>query len=604
MNRILISILFILSSCVFIFLYKTSSSYYKVTDVITPTEIFLDLNKNLIFDEEKPFVIKNIFYIDENNDYSDDEILKDLTFEEKVYLSNEAERLAFGLIKNRFITLKNNEIYIRGNNYRNLLLNSRVFYSDDHDSKLILYNYVKSLNIDDYVIYNYRTEKVHKLSCAKGRNGKKFVIVKKADIKNEYKECPFCLGSQKRIKRFQNKNIYPQKDVNVFEKVTDNNKMVAEKTKSVYKSDNIKVWFIDLNEIEKPSSSCNNSACKDLKNLIDSATQTIDFAIYGIDRQPEIADALLNAQKRGVKLRWVIDFDKKEENYYKDTIWLKKRIINHITDEEYDKNNRSAIMHNKFFIFDGKKVWTGSANISNTDLSGFNSNLTVLVESPELASVYTDEFNQMYSGIFHTQKNKINKNYIRVNKQTDILPLFSPADKIMDKYIIKEISSAKSYIYIPIFFITYNGLIEPLIAAHKRGVDIKIIDDATNSHNKYSIHKKLREAGIKVKTENYAGKMHMKTMITDDKTSIIGSMNFTKSGTLRNDENVLIIKDAVLAKYLKSVFLYLWNKIPDKYEKFDPPAESRYSIGSCFDGVDNDFDGKIDSMDEGCFDAK
>ena len=44
----------------------------------------------------------------------------------------------------------------------------------------------------------------------------------------------------------------------------------------------------------------------------------------------------------------------------------------------------------------------------------------------------------------------------------------------------------------------------------------------------------------------------------------------------------------------------MWKKIPDKYLKENVSAESKYSMGSCSDGVDNDFDGKIDGADEGC----
>ena len=92
----------------------------------------------------------------------------------------------------------------------------------------------------------------------------------------------------------------------------------------------------------------------------------------------------------------------------------------------------------------------------------------------------------------------------------------------------------------------------------------------------------------------------MKSMVIDDKVSVIGSMNFTNSGNNKNDENVLIIKDANIAKFIKNNFIYLWNKIPEKYEHFDPRAESAESIGSCEDGIDNNFDNKIDTQDEGC----
>jgi phosphatidylserine/phosphatidylglycerophosphate/cardiolipin synthase-like enzyme len=257
-------------------------------------------------------------------------------------------------------------------------------------------------------------------------------------------------------------------------------------------------------------------------------------------------------------------------------------------------------MHNKFFIFDNKKVWTGSANITSTDLTGFNANYVVLIDSSEIANQYLNEFNQMYDGNFHTDKQKFSQIKVNLTNSTNVEVLFSPQDSVIETKLLPLINSAKNYIYIPIFFFTSKEMSDALINAHLRGVDIKIINDATNAHTKYSVHKILRKSGIKVKTENYAGKMHMKSIIIDDKISVLGSMNYTKSANLRNDENILIIYNSEIAKYLKGTFMYLWNKIPDKYLRFDPRAESLESIGSCFDGIDNDFDGKIDSEDEGC----
>ena len=77
-------------------------------------------------------------------------------------------------------------------------------------------------------------------------------------------------------------------------------------------------------------------------------------------------------------------------------------------------------------------------------------------------------------------------------------------------------------------------------------------------------------------------------------------MNFSNSGENKNDENVLIIDDPVLARHYKGFFEYLWAKIPERYLKHNVRAESIYSIGSCTDGIDNNFDKKIDSEDIGC----
>ena len=94
--------------------------------------------------------------------------------------------------------------------------------------------------------------------------------------------------------------------------------------------------------------------------------------------------------------------------------------------------------------------------------------------------------------------------------------------------------------------------------------------------------------------------MHAKSMIIDDTYIIIGSANFSSSGENKNDENMLLIKNPKLTKFYREYFEYFWAKIPDKYLKYTVGAESKYSIGSCSDGIDNDFDGKIDLSDEGC----
>ena len=89
-------------------------------------------------------------------------------------------------------------------------------------------------------------------------------------------------------------------------------------------------------------------------------------------------------------------------------------------------------------------------------------------------------------------------------------------------------------------------------------------------------------------------------MIIDDEYLIAGSMNFSKSGENYNDENIVIIKDKEIARIYKRHFMHLWNSVPDKWLYKSPSAESFSSINSCYDGIDNDFDGKIDAEDDGC----
>ena len=335
---------------------------------------------------------------------------------------------------------------------------------------------------------------------------------------------------------------------------------------------NIQLFFLSPLKQKKPQNRCNTAACKALLNSINEAQESIDFAIYGINQQDKIFNALVKAQKRGVKVRWVTDLNERKRNIYYDTYSLMHKIPTYKTDyfsqqKEAERTKdfefpQTAIMHNKFFIFDNKKVFTGSTNISNYCLTGYNSNVALLINYTDVAKVYKQEFEQMYSGKFHNEKSAVSNNENIKLEDSIISIYFSPINKTTTEKIIPLIKESKNYIYIPAFYLTRKGIIYELIDAKKRGVEVKIIVDETSVKGKYVDIDFIKEHGIDIKVENWAGKMHMKSMIIDDEILVIGSMNFTKQGENINDENCLIIKNAPeLTKKYKEHFLTLWGSI-------------------------------------------
>lgn len=330
-----------------------------------------------------------------------------------------------------------------------------------------------------------------------------------------------------------------------------------------------------------------------LLNLIDGAKKEIDFAIYGIRGQDDIIQALLAAQKRGVKIKGVVDSDSHGKNYYCDT---------HLLHQHFDvvSDGKSYIMHHKFFIIDKKVLWTGSSNISDTGTGGYNSNGVIVSKDKTIISLFQKEFDQMRNGKFGIWKEEISKGGIKT-KNSKAWVYFSPKSNTYEKGIKPLIQKAQSYIYIPIFYLTYKPLAKELEKAHRRGVDIRVILDASAARNPYSIHEQLRDKGMLVKVENFGGKMHNKSMVIDDKFIVGGSMNFTIAGNSKNDENTLILENVALAKKYKAYFLALWDGIPDAYLHYNPSPESLKSGNSCWDGIDNDFDGKVDKEDSGCW---
>ena len=579
-NTITIIILLLIFFAVMLYALRKEDSL-KVLKIVSGTEFYIDFNQNHVADIDELVSL----------DIVPSESINKVETLQLGYLSKEYAKKT---LLNKYVkyTKTNGKQIITTDNgidyEASLIQNGLVVTSKNKKQVQDRLNHAKTL---DLVAYHKYTNHFHKLDCKFAQDNSLIEIIKKSDLPKKAKPCKICMVPAKPQKAKDKQNKYPRD--------------VYEKYSPIYKDSAIEFYITDFTKYYYPSQKCLTTACQSLLKEINNAKYTIDFAIYGIDQQPEITKALINAQKRGVTLRWVYDTDTKGQTIYLESIKLSNILKNNRKDVDYnpdyitDKKPKDAIMHNKFFIFDNKKVWTGSANISHTDLSGFNANSVILINSSAIASIYKTEFEKMYSGYFHTLKSKTVLNSNKAGNST-ISVYFSPQDKIIDNHIIELINKAQKYVYVPVFVVTHKNFNDALIKAQARGVDVRLIVDATSASSKYSSVKRLRENKIKVKAENRAGKMHMKSIIIDDKYVIIGSMNFTKSGEKYNDENVLIIENPNLAKAFKNNFLYFWKEIPDKWMYKNPGAESFNSINSCFDGIDNDFDGKIDKQDEGC----
>ena len=214
---------------------------------------------------------------------------------------------------------------------------------------------------------------------------------------------------------------------------------------------------------------------------------------------------------------------------------------------------------------------------------------------------FTDEFETMWAdGKYHSYKTVDGGPWSYQVGDAKVEVLFSPQHKPLTTRVRRLIQTARHRIDVAVFFLTHKGIAKDLINAHRRGVLVRIIIDATAARNGYTKHELLRAAGIPVKVESWGGKMHMKSAVIDDLHVITGSMNWTSAGEGGNDENTLIIQGAAYAEQYAVFFEQLWSDVPDKWLEGGPDPESRDSGSACFDGMDNDFDHQVDPNDPGC----
>lgn len=135
-----------------------------------------------------------------------------------------------------------------------------------------------------------------------------------------------------------------------------------------------------------------------------------------------------------------------------------------------------------------------------------------------------------------------------------------------DEEIIALIDGAKSRVYFAIYTFTLPSIADALVAAKKRGVEVRGIMDAEQSGNSYGapITAKLLAVGIPLVTEKHAsgnGIMHIKAIVTDSAYAV-GSYNWTKSATTINDEILEIGTDEALRQAYENIL----RKLLDAYK--------------------------------------
>ena len=132
----------------------------------------------------------------------------------------------------------------------------------------------------------------------------------------------------------------------------------------------------------------------------------------------------------------------------------------------------------------------------------------------------------------------------------------APLDRLTTLY-----RQATRYIYVAVYGLTSPRAVEAMVAAKKRGVDVRLITDLQRTEDvkqRTALHT-LQLAGIPILVNEHDGLMHLKQVVIDDEVNSTGSMNHTTSGNRYNDERLDIITDHAITIKAREKFLAMWN---------------------------------------------
>jgi phosphatidylserine/phosphatidylglycerophosphate/cardiolipin synthase-like enzyme len=356
-----------------------------------------------------------------------------------------------------------------------------------------------------------------------------------------------------------------------------------------------------------------------LIEAIESSQSQIDIAVQEF-QLPQIAQALVAKSAAGIKIRVILEhkysrspseltaaevegLTVREQDRYqeyqklvdidkdgtlspaeidrRDAISILRNAQIPILDDAADGSSGSGLMHHKFMVVDGHQVIVTSANWTMSDIYGDfrhpesegNQNNLVQIESKELATVFSTEFNLMWGdgntanqiSQFKTRKPSRPPVEVLVGK-TRVFVQFSPTSKQQawadssNGSIGKLLQTSQQQVDFALFVFSEPELGRILQSQAERGVKVQGLIDRQFAYRNYSSGLSLMGvdpnqicqgegtnssplATIGVPTLPQGDLLHHKFAVIDRRTVITGSHNWSNAANYHNDETLLVIQD-------------------------------------------------------------
>ncbi len=345
-------------------------------------------------------------------------------------------------------------------------------------------------------------------------------------------------------------------------------------------SSSVNVYFnrsVNTSVASPPSNlaiSLPNSFDDTIADYINNAQQSVDVAIYSFtdNGTAAIISAINNAFTSGKQVRVIYDGNSTLTGIQQ----LNPSIPMVSTPPDDGLYN---IMHNKFVIADAATanavVITGSTNFSDGQLYDDANNLLV-IRDQSMAKNYTLEFEEMWgsTGALPDAANS-RFGYYKKDNTAHTLSLggnktesyFSPSDNV-NTAIGTAINTADNSLYFALMLFTKTELANAIVQRINNGVFSAGILNDTSGTSGVLVYNALSAAGNDPQIydwQSLPGILHHKYMIVDQNTFsdplvLTGSHNWTLTAETRNDENTLVLHNALIAN---QYFQEFWKRMQD-----------------------------------------
>ena len=310
----------------------------------------------------------------------------------------------------------------------------------------------------------------------------------------------------------------------------------------------------------------------DVAGFLGEARRSLDLAQYDFHLAPDTAAivgrAITAARDRGVAVRIAYNVDHRNPIPVPPPPEPDAELIASFGVPERAIAGVPDLMHHKYVVRDGEAVWTGSMNWTDDSFTR-QENVVVVVRSPEVASAYAEDFEQLWATGAVERSGFVEPRTVGVDG-TPVRAWFTPGNgEDLSARVARAIARAKRRVRIASPVVTTGAVLGALAqTVSEAKVDVAGVVDQPQIGG--VVHQWGENGNVSWKLPllrralmgNFAAKestpwrpdgsvhdfMHAKVTVADD-VVFAGSYNLSRSGEL-NAENVLEIESAELADRL------------------------------------------------------
>jgi cardiolipin synthase len=334
----------------------------------------------------------------------------------------------------------------------------------------------------------------------------------------------------------------------------------------------------------------------EIYNVIDQARSKIYITTYlfGESIGHKIAEKLIAKKKEGVEIQFVaeetmgsigplVDPAKKEFKFLADNgIIVKAFPVDLLPKGPTFFSNQKVINHAKMVVADDSVAVIGGMNFKDSE--AINHDYMVKIEGPAAAELgRIDEDTWLKSKPFKIKaEDDINitetgepQQQVSIGSNVEIGQT-GFTEQSIPELLIKHFNNARSSIYVEMLIMDHQEVVQALVAAKQRGIDVKIILDEVDVGKYSKILEKLPlegmanfgavtsllDAGVNVHWYIPQVKdqmLHAKAAVIDNQTFIVGSANYTYHALTRNHEVNVAVNDTDVANRFTAVFDQDWG---------------------------------------------